>query len=77
MTFAITWWDREVKRIMSAEDYSMGPEREFASRPQREAAAAERMAELREQLRDLLADMVGIPLPGELATRSSHWPPLS
>lgn len=53
---------------MSAEDYSAGPEREFASRPQREAAAAERMAELREQLRDLLADVVGIPLPGELAT---------
>ncbi|MFI0980861.1 dynamin family protein [Streptomyces sp. NPDC021093] len=66
--FAFTWWDREVKRLMSAEDYSTGPERDFGSRPQREATAAERMTELREQLRDLLADVVGVPPPGEPAT---------
>ncbi|MFE6839691.1 dynamin family protein [Streptomyces sp. NPDC057705] len=68
VTFAFTWWDREVKRLMSAEDYSTGPERDFTSRPQREAAAAERRAELRDQLRDLLADVVGVPPPGEPAT---------
>ncbi|MER5465558.1 dynamin family protein [Streptomyces sp. NPDC002668] len=68
VTFAFTSWDREVKRFMSAEDYSTGPERDFASRPQREAAAAERITELRDQLRDLLADVVGVPPPGEPAT---------
>ncbi|MFF7311206.1 dynamin family protein [Streptomyces sp. NPDC008137] len=68
VTFAFTWWDREVKRFMSAEDYSTGPERDFVSRPQREAAAAERIAELRDQLRDLLTDVVGVPPSGEPAT---------
>ncbi|MFD9334633.1 hypothetical protein ACFWBF_09510 [Streptomyces sp. NPDC060028] len=68
VTFAFTWWDREVKRLMSAEDHSTGAERDFASRPQREATAAERMTELRDQLRDLLADVVGVPPPGEPAT---------
>ncbi|MFF5575684.1 dynamin family protein [Streptomyces luteogriseus] len=68
VTFAFTWWDREIRRLMSAEDYSTGPERDFGSRPQREATAIERATELRAQLGHLLEDVVGVPLPGEPVT---------
>ncbi|MGX1916124.1 dynamin family protein [Streptomyces phaeochromogenes] len=65
--FGFTWWDQALRRFMSGEDHSSGSPRDFNSPAEREAATAERLPTLCDQLKDTVAEAVGVPVPGNLA----------
>lgn len=62
VTVGITMWDLALRNEMDAQD-STGPERDFGSPTEREAAAAELLADQRRELSDLLSAVVGVPPP--------------
>ncbi|GHI07969.1 dynamin family protein [Streptomyces cellostaticus] len=63
--FGLTWWDRALRRFMSGEDHSSGAPRDFSSQGERILATAELLPAILHKLKDMVAEVVGVPVPGD------------